>query len=197
MKRFSFGDDARRPVGAHARTHDAEAIGIDFWPFDQVVAGELARVGIIGRVAPDTAFTGLALSGSVDGKHGEAAFEERIAARRIVFFHAVHAGDVHDAGNFFAGFSVRRQMQDRLNLFSFVGKLDPLDGTAGVLNKFIVASALSCLPGNALGIAVFVNRPHGIGIETGGDVVMFARFGKVAGGFGVRVLVLRGAPRRG
>src|SRR4030095_16139196 len=48
----------------------------------------------------------------------------------------------------------------------------------------VIASAFSFLPTHTLRIAIFVNRPHGIGIETGGDVVVFARFGEVAGGFG-------------
>src|SRR5436853_3854846 len=75
-----------------------------------------------------------------------------------------------------------------LNLFPVVGQLDALDRPAGILNKLVVTRTFPFLPMDALGIAVFVNRPHRIGVETGGDIIMFARFGKVAGSFGFAAL---------
>ena len=52
-------------------------------------------------------FARFTLTRAVDGEHREAPLEQRIAVHRIIFFDAVHAGDVHDAGNFFAGFARR------------------------------------------------------------------------------------------
>jgi hypothetical protein len=40
------------------------------------------------------------------------------------------------------------------------------------------------------GVAVFVNRPHSIGVKTGSDVVVLARFGIFAGGFGSAPLLV-------
>ena len=94
----------------------------------------------------------------------------------LIFFDAVHAGDVHDAGHLLAGFAIRRQMQNRLDFLAFVRQLDAFDGPAGVLDKLVVAGALALLPGDALAVAVFVDRPHGVGVEAGGDVVVLARF---------------------
>src|SRR5205823_10736427 len=56
-------------------------------------------------------------------------------------------------------------------------------------DEIVIASALSFLPAHALRVAIFVNRPHRIGVETGGDVVVIARFGKVAGGLGFTALL--------
>src|SRR5581483_5152651 len=189
------GDHARRPVRAHARAHDAESIGVDLRPSGQIFASELAGVGVIFRGALDAALARLALAGAVDGEHGEAALEKWIAAGGIVFFDAVHAGNVQDARNFLAGFAPRRQMQDGLNLFAVVGQLDPLDGPAGIFDKLVIAGAFALRPAHALGVAVFVDRPHGVGVKAGGDVVVFARFGAAAGRLGLAPLFF--AARRG
>ena len=106
----------------------------------------------------------------------------------MIFFDAVHAGDVHDAGDFFVGLALGRKMQKRLDLFPLIGQLDAFDGTAGVLNKLVVAGALAFLPCHALGIAILVNRPHGVGVETSGDIIVIARVGEFAGGFGLSPL---------
>src|ERR1043165_9915534 len=67
-------------------------------------------------------------------------------------------------------------MQKRLNELSFVRKLNALDGSSRVLNKLVIANPFSFLPGDTLRIAVFINRPHGIGVENGSDEIVFPRF---------------------
>jgi len=76
-------------------------------------------------------------------------------------------------------------MQKGLNEFSSVGKLHTLDAAAGVLDELIIAGALSFLPGDSFGIAVFIDRPHGVGVEGGSDVVVLARFNEMAGFLGL------------
>jgi hypothetical protein len=75
-------------------------------------------------------------------------------------------------------------MQKRLHEFSFVRQLHPLDGTSGILDELVVAGAFSFLPGDPLGIAVFVDRPHGIGVEAGGSIIVLTRFDEMAGTLG-------------
>ena len=72
-------------------------------------------------------------------------------------------------------------MQKGLNEFSSVGKLHTLDAAVGVLDELIIAGAFSFLPGDSFGIAVFIDRPHGVGVEGGSDVVVLARFNEMAG----------------
>ena len=115
----------------------------------------------------------------------------------MIFFDAVHAGDVHDAGHFLAGFAAGREMQERLDFFAVIGQLDALDWPAGILNELVVAGAFAFLPVNALRVAVFVDRPHGVGVETGGDVVVVARFSEIAGSFGLAALFFAARRRLG
>src|SRR5262245_1234135 len=81
-------------------------------------------------------------------------------------------------------------MQDRLNLFVLVRKFNSLDGPAGILDELVITESFSFLPLNALRVVVFVDGPHGVGVEARGDVVVLARFGQLARGFGLTALFL-------
>ncbi len=81
-------------------------------------------------------------------------------------------------------------MKNCLDLLALVRQLDALDRPAGILDKFVVTGALSFLPLDALRIAVFVDRPHGVGIKACGDVVVHARLREIAGRFGGAPLLL-------
>src|SRR5215467_14633454 len=72
--------------------------------------------------------------------------------------------------------------------FSLVGQFDTLDGPAGVLDEFVIAGAFPFLPTDAVRVAVFVDRPHAIGVKTGSNIVVLASFGIFAGGFGLAAL---------
>src|SRR5687767_1733350 len=86
-------------------------------------------------------------------------------------------------------------MQDRLDLLALIRQLDALDGSSRIFNEFVVTGALALLPRDALRIAVFIDRPHRVGIKAGGDIVVIARLREIAGRFGGAAQLL--APRRG
>ena len=54
------------------------------------------------------AFARFSLPWAINGENGEASLEKWIAASGIIFFHSIHAGNVHDTRNFLAGFPIRR-----------------------------------------------------------------------------------------
>ena len=73
--------------------------------------------------------------------------------------------------------------------FALVGKFYPLDAPAGVPNEFVITSAFSFLPANSPRISVFIDRPHGIGVEARRNVEMVARFRQVSSVFGFTCLL--------
>src|ERR1051326_8523292 len=179
------GGDARPPVRAHARAHDREMIGVDLRPLGKIIGRELARVLVVRGRALDAAGTRLALAGAVDREHRDAALDERLAVERVVFLHAVHAGNVEHARHFLAGLQARRQVQQRGDVLSFIRKLDALDRPAGEADEFVVTLALLLAPGDALRIVVFVDSPHQIRVKSRRDVIVLARLDLVAGAFGL------------
>ena len=143
---FFRRDHARRPVRAHARSHDAKPIGVDFRALDQIIGDEFAGILDVdavhlmppSRVSP---WPGQSMDNSAKPRSMNGS-----PLGRVIFFDAVHAGDVHDAGHFLAGFAVRRQMQQRLDFLAVVGQLDPFNRPAGILNELVVGGAFALLP---------------------------------------------------
>src|SRR5207247_10111429 len=123
----------------------------DTGTFDASVAIEFARVFIVRRGPSTAPLARFSLTGAVDGKDREPAFEQRIVVHRSVFFAAVHAGNVHHARNLLAGSNTGWEMQKGLNEFCSVGKLHTIDPAVGVLDELIIAGAFSFLPGDSFG----------------------------------------------
>ena len=88
-------------------------------------------------------------------------------------------------------------MQERLHFLAVIGQLDALDRSSRVLNELVVSGSLVFLPMDAVAVAVFVNRPHGVGVETGGDIIMVTRLSEIAGSFGSAALFFAARRRLG